>query len=79
MKNITPRVKKDLARLLRKTHTKRGPLKSDMAALGVITEEYHEVMTAIRKGDRARIRAEMLDLANGAIRWVLANDAEAKR
>ena len=58
-------------------HMKHGPLDDDMTALGVITEEYHEVIEAIRRGDYADTRAELMDLAVACIRRVLTLDAEA--
>lgn len=76
MNKLSDRVIADLNDLLQRTHAKRGALESDMAALGVITEEYHEVIDSMRNGESWKIRAELLDLANGCIRRVLAVDGE---
>lgn len=78
MKKLTRRVKKDIKRHMKRTHTKHGDLRSGMATLGVVTEEHFEVVNAIRKGNRKKVRAELLDLAIGAIRGVLAIDAETE-
>ncbi len=78
MNEITDKVKHDLAYLLNRAYEKHGPMTSDMATLGVVTEEYFEVVEAMRGKERWRVRAELLDLAIGAIRGVLAIDAEAE-
>lgn len=57
-----------------RVEAKRGPLDSDMAALGVITEEYHEVIDAMRRGEPWKVRAELMDLAIGVLRRVVAMD-----
>ena len=72
---ISARVFRDLSGQLARVHKKRGALSSDMAALGVITEEYHEVREAMQRGEAWKVRAELLDLAIGAIRRVLAMDS----
>lgn len=46
------------------------PFHSHMEALGVVTEEYHEFIEAVRSNDHDHIRAEALDLAVAAL-WTL--------
>lgn len=75
--SITPRIINDLNTALALADKKHPPIDSDMAALGVITEEYHEVIWAIRKGEAWKVRAELLDLANACIRRVVAMDGAA--
>lgn len=58
-------------------HIEHGPLDDDMKASGVITEEYYEVIWAIRNGINADTRAELMDLAVACLRRVLSLDAEA--
>lgn len=72
---ITDRIIADLNDRFDITTRKHGPLDSDMAALGVLTEEYHEVIDAIRRGEAWKVRAELLDLANGCIRRIHTLDA----
>lgn len=72
---ISARVFRDLSAQLARVHKKHGALSNDMAVLGVITEEYHEVREAMQRGEAWKVRAELLDLAIGCIRRVLAMDA----
>ena len=51
-----------------------GTYKSSHEALGVITEEYHELIAAIRANDLSLIYEEALDLAACAMK--LARDCE---
>ncbi len=53
------------------------PLTTDMQASGVITEEYYEVIEAMRSGNEERVRAELIDLANACIRRVVSMDGAA--
>lgn len=76
MDKLTKQVIDDLNFLIGRTHEKRGPITSNMACLGVITEEYHEVIDAMRGGEAWKIRSELMDLANGCLRRVMAIDAE---
>lgn len=55
---------------------KHGPLNGDMACLGALTEEYHEVIDAIRRGEAWKVRAELLDVANVCIRRIATIDEE---
>lgn len=64
----------DLGSLIAQTEKRHGRLLSNMAALGVITEEYHEVIDAIRKGEDWKIRAELLDLAAPCLRRIIELD-----
>lgn len=40
--------------------------------LGVLTEEYYELLTAIHAGDRDAIRSEAMDLLQVALHWLVA-------
>lgn len=73
---VPSKVANDLDTLITRTEKRHGPLKSNMATLGVITEEYFEVVEAIRKGEAWKIRAELLDLAAPCIRRIMEIDEE---
>ena len=45
-----------------------GPFKSSHEGLGVLTEEYHELVTAIRGNRLDKIRAEAIQVAAAALR-----------
>lgn len=74
---LPERVAKDLAALMERSTRKHGTIESDMAALGVITEEYHEVIEAMRGGEAWKIRAELLDLASPCLRRIIELDKAA--
>jgi NTP pyrophosphatase (non-canonical NTP hydrolase) len=80
MNALTPRIIDDLNFLINRAHTKHGALDNSMAVLGALTEEYYEVIEAIRRNESWRVRQELMDTANVALRGVLAIDAaEAQR
>ncbi|MCH9022452.1 MAG: hypothetical protein IID32_06780 [Planctomycetes bacterium] len=49
--------------------TKKGPgcFASTHEALGVITEEYIELVEAVRSNDDSKVMAELMDIAGGCI------------
>lgn len=51
---------------------KYGPFTSTAEGLGVITEEYQELIAAVRSNDLSAVRAEALDVAAAALK--LAGD-----
>lgn len=65
----------DILFALDRADRRHGPLGSNMAGLGVITEEYHEVVEAFRSGEAHRMRAELVDLTTGCLRCLLAIDS----
>jgi len=71
---VPSKIATDLDALIVRTGKRHGRLNSNMAALGVITEEYHEVIEAIRKGEAWKVRAELLDLAAPCIRRIMEID-----
>ena len=68
----------DLGNAYEVSGRKHGPLNSDMACLGALTEEYHEVIDAIRRGEAWKVRAELIDVANVCIRRISTIDEEAE-
>jgi hypothetical protein len=49
-----------------------GPFTSSHEALGVVTEEYHELVGAVMSNDLDRVRAEALQVAACALRFAEA-------
>ncbi len=54
-----------------------GPFASSHEALGVITEEYSELIDAIRSNDIAAIQSEAIDLAACCIRLAMSLEHKA--
>lgn len=71
---LTDKILADLAKLMDRASERHGPIASNMETLGVITEEYHEVIGAVHRGESWAIRAELFDLAVAALRGVVAID-----
>ncbi len=71
MKTGIEEVLTDLSNQMRRVELTYGAYESTHEALGVIVEEYHELVEAIRKGASESIRMEAIDLAVAAVR--LAN------
>ena len=71
---MTPRIWNQLLDLRQKSIDKYGPLEDNHRMLGALRLEYREVEEAIQSRDNARVRAELLDLANVALRAVQEMD-----
>lgn len=71
---LSDRILADLAHLMDRAAKRHGPIASTMETLGVVTEEYHEVIGAVHRGEAWAIRAELMDLAVAALRGVVALD-----
>lgn len=54
-----------------------GPFASSHEGLGVLTEEYHELVEAIRSNKSESIREEALQVAAVAVRLAMAMDEPA--
>lgn len=67
---MTPRILIDLDMLRQKSIDKYGPLVDNHRMLGALRLEYREVEDAIQSRDSDGVRAELLDLANVALRAV---------
>ena len=65
---------KEVADEMERAHDKYGPFFSTHEALGVISEEYHELVEAIRSNRSFSIQSEPIQLAAGCIR--LASECE---
>jgi NTP pyrophosphatase (non-canonical NTP hydrolase) len=65
---------KEVADEMERAHDKYGPFFSTHEALGVIAEEYHELVEAIRSNKSFSIQAEAIQLAAACIR--LASECE---
>lgn len=63
----------DVARSLARRVGKHGSgaFLSSHEGLGVVTEEYHELVEAVRSNDRRRVRDEAIDVAIGCL-WLVA-------
>lgn len=68
----------ELTALMDRATRRHGAITSTMETLGVITEEYHEVIGAVHRGEAWAIRAELLDLAVAALRGVVAIDGGSR-
>lgn len=71
---LSKKVIDDLEYLHAKTVDKHGPHGCNMTCLGALTEEYHEVVEAVRTNENWRIRKELLDVANVCIRRIMEID-----
>lgn len=67
---MTPRIWNELRELREKSIGKYGPLEDNHRMLGALRLEYREVEEAIQSRDNARVRSELLDLSNVALRAV---------
>lgn len=63
-------VTRALARRCKKHGT--GAFWSGHEGLGVVAEEYHELVEALRSNDRRRVRDEAMDVAIGCL-WLVAS------
>lgn len=72
---MNERLLNDLDFAMARAEKRHGPLPCAMAGLGVVTEEYHEVIEAFRSSEHHRMRAELIDMANAANRCIVALDA----
>lgn len=62
---------------LRRHFAMKGPgsLVSTHEVAGVVTEEYHEMLAALRENDPDHFRSELLDVAVGCVFGVACLDA----
>ena len=67
---MTLRIWNELRELRKKSIGKYGPLEDNHRMLGAIRLEYREVEEAVQSRITHRVRAELLDLANVALRAV---------
>lgn len=70
MTDLTDKLRAEMAR----AQERYGNFESTHEALGVITEEYYELITAIRGNRMDRIRGEALQVAAAALRLAEACD-----
>ena len=59
---------KEVADEMERAHDKYGPFTSTHEALGVITEEYHELIRGIQGNWQVNIREESIQLAAACLR-----------
>ena len=63
--------------LMGRTDERYGPFTSTHEALGVITEEFYELVSAIRSNALDSVRHEAIDLAAAALRLAEACQGES--
>lgn len=73
--SLNDRLLRDLDFAMARAEKRHGQLPCAMTGLGVVSEEYYEVVHAFRSGEHHRMRAELVDLANAANRCIVALDA----
>jgi len=56
-----------------------GSFASNHEIAGVVAEEYHEMMDALKSNDDAKYRSELLDVAVGAVFGVACMDAAEEK
>lgn len=78
---VTPRTRDEIADAVVAALGRRVAKHGDGAfvgpheGLGVVTEEFHELVEACRSNDRRRVRDEAMDVAIGAL-WMVASIGE---